>query len=202
MADARLHELAGTQDFHAFVSTYRDLFPDDVLTIRQPLSADQDVTALVAELAARGRHEMLVCEQVDGLDTPLVTNVFASRSRIARLFGVEPPHLFEAYQRRANAPLAPRIVANGPVLDRPRPLHYQRGDRRRRSGDGHRQPQLPPFHAPSAQCTRHQPALTRPPLADAAKRAATRRRAPRRDGDWCSSTVHAGRFRTGTVRDG
>src|SRR5471032_1117396 len=59
MADARLHELAGTQDFHAFVSTYRDLFPDDVLTIRQPLSADQDVTALVAELAARGRHEML-----------------------------------------------------------------------------------------------------------------------------------------------
>ena len=117
MADARLHELAGTQDFHAFVSTYRDLFPDDVLTIRQPLSADQDVTALVAELAARGRHEMLVCEQVDGLDTPLVTNVFASRSRIARLFGVEPPHLFEAYQSRANAPLAPRFVANGPVLD-------------------------------------------------------------------------------------
>jgi len=117
MADARLHELAGTQDFHAFVSTYRDLFPDDVLTIRQPLSADQDVTALVAELAARGRHEMLVCEQVDGLDTPLVTNVFASRSRIARLFDVEPPQLFEAYQRRANAPLAPRFVANGPVLD-------------------------------------------------------------------------------------
>ena len=114
MADTFFRE---TQDFHQFAQAYRQQFPDDVMTISEPLSADQDVTAVVAELAASGRHEMLICENVEGIDTPLVTNFFASRTRIGRLFGVEPWALLDAYQRRANTPLAPRIVASGPVFD-------------------------------------------------------------------------------------
>lgn len=105
------------QDAHAFVDAYRDAYPHDVLTVREPLSADQDVTALVAELAARGRHPLLVCESIEGLAAPLVTNLFASRERIGRMFGVAPDALFDAYQQRANAPLAPRIVTSGAVLD-------------------------------------------------------------------------------------
>lgn len=110
-------EMRNVQDFHAFVNAYRDCFPDDVLTVGQTLSADQDVTALVVELAAQNRHPMVVCERVDGLDVPLATNVFASRERIARLFGVEPGQLHAAYQQRANAPVAPCYVASGPILD-------------------------------------------------------------------------------------
>ncbi|QBR00998.1 UbiD family decarboxylase [Paraburkholderia pallida] len=109
--------LCATQDFHGFAQAYRERYPDDVFVPAQPLSADQDVTALVVALAARGRHDMLFCERVEGLATPLVTNVFASRTRIGRLFGVAPTELFDAWQRRANAPLAPRIVSHGPILD-------------------------------------------------------------------------------------
>ncbi|WP_028223978.1 UbiD family decarboxylase [Paraburkholderia ferrariae] len=115
--------LSETQDFHAFAAAYRERYPEDVFAPAQALSADQDVTALVAALAARGRHEMLVCERVNGLATPLVTNVFASRTRIGRLFGVEAAGLFDAWQQRANAPLAPAYVARGPVLD-----HVDEGD--------------------------------------------------------------------------
>jgi 2,5-furandicarboxylate decarboxylase 1 len=106
-----------TQDFHRFAQAYREQFPDDVLTIKQPLAADQDVTAIVAELAARGRHDMLICENVDGIATPLVTNFFASRARIGRLFDVDASGLFDAYQQRANAPIAPVYVPTGPILD-------------------------------------------------------------------------------------
>lgn len=106
-----------TQDFHRFAQAYREQFPDDVLTIKQPLAADQHVTAIVAELAARGRHDMLICENVDGIATPLVTNFFASRARIGRLFDVDASGLFDAYQQRANAPIAPVYVPTGPVLD-------------------------------------------------------------------------------------
>ncbi|MDE2608163.1 MAG: UbiD family decarboxylase, partial [Burkholderiales bacterium] len=109
--------MRNAQDFHAFVNAYRDRFPDDVLTVGQTLSADQDVTALVVELAAQNRHPMVVCERVDGLGVPLATNVFASRERIARLFGVEPAGLHAAYQQRANAPIPPCYVASGPILD-------------------------------------------------------------------------------------
>lgn len=106
-----------TQDFQRFAHAYREQYADDVLTLREPLSADQDVTAIVAQLAARGQHPMIVCENVDGIGVPLATNFFASRERIGRLFDVNASGLFDAYQQRANAPIAPAYVSSGPVLD-------------------------------------------------------------------------------------
>jgi len=106
-----------SQDFHEFARLYRQRFPDDVLTLAEALSADQDVTALIDALAAEQRQPMLICEQVDGLGVPVVSNVFASRTRLARLFGVTPDKLHEAYQARANTPIAPRYVEHGPILD-------------------------------------------------------------------------------------
>ncbi|MGD6746763.1 UbiD family decarboxylase [Streptomyces sp. BH106] len=105
------------QDLHAFLDAYRTAHPDDVLTVDEKLEGE-DVAALVAELAARGRDELLVCAQVEGLDgTPLVTNLFASRTRVARLLGTDPAGLHRAYQRAAARRTEPRVVPTGPVLD-------------------------------------------------------------------------------------
>ncbi|GGO85583.1 decarboxylase UbiD [Marinobacterium nitratireducens] len=106
-----------SQDFHDFATEYRRQHPDDVLTVETPLSADQDITALIDALAAQGRQPMLMCDRVGDLGVPVVSNVFASRERIARLFGVTPAKLHDTFQARANAPLAPRHVESGPVLD-------------------------------------------------------------------------------------
>lgn len=105
-----------TQDLHTFLDQYRSAHPEDVLEVSDQL-AGEDVTALVFELAARGRAEMLVCHRVVGVDRPLVTNVFASRIRVARLFGVERTQLHRAYAERSQRPQQPRVVAHGPVLD-------------------------------------------------------------------------------------
>ena len=107
-----------TQCFHAFAHAYREAHGDDVLTLRQELSIDQDVSALIHELAARDQHPLLLCENVRGCRVPVASNVFASRTRLARLFGVEPAGLHQAYQQRANRPIPPRVVPHGPVLDR------------------------------------------------------------------------------------
>jgi 2,5-furandicarboxylate decarboxylase 1 len=107
-----------TQDLRAFLVRYRADHPDDVLVIDDDISSDQDVTALVWELAARGREELIVCTRVNGLGAELITNVFASRRRIARLLGSDPTHLHEAYQSKARTLIPPRILDTGPVLDR------------------------------------------------------------------------------------
>lgn len=109
--------LSPRQDPHAFLADYRRAHPDDVLVVDEPVPAAEGVTGLIYELIARGRDEMLVCNKVDGVETPVVSNVFASRRRIARIFGVEPRGLHEAYQSRASRPLAPRIVDSGPVTE-------------------------------------------------------------------------------------
>lgn len=107
-----------SQDLHAFMAAYADLYPEDVLTVDQPVGRDQDVTALVWELAARGHFPALRFNQVQDLGVPLVTNLFGSRQRIGRMLGGVPAHGIHAeYQRRAANRLAPRVLEQGPVTE-------------------------------------------------------------------------------------
>ena len=75
---------ADGQDFHRFLERYRAEHPEDVLVIADEVSGDQEITAVVAQLAAEGRDPLVLFERVDGLATPVVTNTFASRVRISR----------------------------------------------------------------------------------------------------------------------
>jgi 2,5-furandicarboxylate decarboxylase 1 len=108
---------AHAQDFHEFLADYRAKHPDDVLVIDEVVSADQDITGVVWTLAARGKHPMLLFERVHGLGVKVVTNIFGSRERAARLLGTTAAGLHETYQAHARQACEPRIVATGPVLD-------------------------------------------------------------------------------------
>jgi 4-hydroxy-3-polyprenylbenzoate decarboxylase len=103
------------QDFHAFLQDYVQRYPDDVFQVAEEVSPDQEVTALAWALAARGRAPMLVFERVSG--TRVVTNIFASRARIARLLGTVPEKIHQTYQERSRRALDPKLVAKGPILD-------------------------------------------------------------------------------------
>ncbi|MGH9057684.1 MAG: UbiD family decarboxylase [Acidimicrobiales bacterium] len=105
------------QDFRVFLRQYEEDYPADVLRVEEELSADQDVTALVWRLASQGRAEILICPRVVGLGAQLVTNVFASRQRVARLLGTEVAGLHDAYQERARKALDVRVLDDGPVTD-------------------------------------------------------------------------------------
>ena len=104
------------QDLRTFLTTYRQAHPEDVLVIEESLSTDQDLTALARELAARGHHELLICPHVSDANVPVVANMFASRTRIARLLGCELEQLHVAYQLACAGSRPPRVVDSGPVL--------------------------------------------------------------------------------------
>jgi 4-hydroxy-3-polyprenylbenzoate decarboxylase len=104
-----------SQDFHRFLDDYRSRYPDDVFDVEDEVSPDQDVTALVWTLAAQGRYPMLVFERVNG--ARVVTNIFASRARIARLLDTVPEKIHQAYQEKSRNAVDPQVVAKGPILD-------------------------------------------------------------------------------------
>ena len=104
-----------SQDFHAFLEDYVRSFPEDVLQVAEEVSPEQEVTAVVWALAAQGREPLLVFERVKG--TKVVTNIFASRSRIARLLGCETNLIHRTYQEKARKAVDPKVVARGPILD-------------------------------------------------------------------------------------
>ena len=104
-----------SQDFHAFLKRYREQHPEDVLVVDEEVSPDQEVTAVVWSLAAQGREPLLVFERVKG--AKVVTNVFASRARIARLLECEPRLIHKTYQDKARKAVDPKVVEKGPILD-------------------------------------------------------------------------------------
>ena len=105
------------QDFQGFLAHYRAAHADDVLVVDEAVSSDQEITAVIAALAREGRDPLVYFERVDGISSPVATNVFASRARVARLFGVAPAQLHQAYQERSRNLLAPRVLESGPVCD-------------------------------------------------------------------------------------
>ena len=105
------------QDIRHFLESYCHAHPEDVLNVEEELSADQDLTALVWSLAARGQHPLLVCKRVNGIASQAVTNLFGSRTRVARMLGTDALGIHAAYQARTRKLLEPRVLASGPVCD-------------------------------------------------------------------------------------
>lgn len=111
-------ESTRSQDLHDFVNSYTSAYPDDVLRITDRVVDSQDVAALVWSMAGAGSHRMVRIADMAGFPYEVVTNVFASRRRIARILGAEAEDLHAAYQARARKPVPPVDVGEGPALDR------------------------------------------------------------------------------------
>jgi 2,5-furandicarboxylate decarboxylase 1 len=110
--------LSARQDLRQFLADYRRSHPEDVLTVQAPLRREQDVTAVVEELERQGRQPLLEFTDVEGLGVPVVTNVFASRLRVARMLGAAAAaDLHGGYQRGAGSRRPLRQVSDGPVLE-------------------------------------------------------------------------------------
>jgi UbiD family decarboxylase len=95
----------------------KQLSPDEVLEIVEPVDLDYLPTALVLELEKRQRAPVIWLEQPKGFDMPVVSNLFADRGRIARMAGVAPGQFNAAWLKAEANPIAPRIVSSGPVQE-------------------------------------------------------------------------------------
>ena len=106
------------QSLGEFLRRYESAHPADVYTVDRPVSLDQDITAVVWELAERGQHPLLRFPTVVGADREVVTNLFASRARIARMLGAEAGQLHDTYQRLAAGAVPMAERDDGPITDR------------------------------------------------------------------------------------
>ena len=105
------------QDIRHFLEGYAKAHPDDVLNVDEEISSDQDITGLVWTLAARGKHPLVICHKVSGIGSKVVTNLFGSRERVARMLDTNALGIHAAYQARTRKLLEPRVLASGPVSD-------------------------------------------------------------------------------------
>ncbi len=105
------------QDLRDFLDWYGDQHPEDVFEVAERLESDQDVTAIVWELASRGHDELLRFQNVGDSSHELVTNMFASRHRIERMLGAQPGQLHDRYEQLTQDLRPLHEVDVGPVTD-------------------------------------------------------------------------------------
>ena len=100
--------------------SYLDLVEskDELVRISAPVDPLHEVTALVAKLAReRRRRPVLLLENVKGSALPVVTNLHASRRRMALAMNTEPREVQRAFLRAMERPVAPVVVDTGPVKE-------------------------------------------------------------------------------------
>ena len=125
------------QSMRGFIELVERDFPDDIIRIAEPVRRDLDITSAVFELERAGRNPVVVFENVEGFDMPVVTNIAGNRRLLAAAVGVSPDELPAAYRTRCqnyipvervgDAPWQ-EVVIEGDDIDLtklPIPLHFE-----------------------------------------------------------------------------
>jgi 2,5-furandicarboxylate decarboxylase 1 len=106
------------QDLSSYLEQVRARQPDDLVEVSREVDPAFEITGLVVKLdqAAKNRP-VLLFNSVRGTQFPVLTNLHASRSRLALALGCQPRALLQTYRDALTQPIPPRIVEMGPVKE-------------------------------------------------------------------------------------
>jgi 2,5-furandicarboxylate decarboxylase 1 len=106
------------QDLRSFLEQVKRAKPDDVQVVKKEVDPAYEITALVVKLERElKRRPVLVFENVKGTRFPVITNLHASRGRLAAAIGAAPDGMLAKYRAAMEKPIPPRVVPTGPVKD-------------------------------------------------------------------------------------
>ncbi|MBI2204740.1 MAG: UbiD family decarboxylase [Candidatus Rokubacteria bacterium] len=106
------------QDLRSFLDLVKRKKPDDLVIVSREVNPAYEITALAAKLDREGkRRPVLVFENVRGTSFPVLTNLHASRSRLAASINTPPDEMLRKYLRAMEKPIPPTVVSTGPVKE-------------------------------------------------------------------------------------
>jgi len=106
------------QDLASFIEKIRKERPDDFVVVKDEVDPAYEITATVvkAEKEAKKRPVFLF-EKVRGSAFPVMTNLHASRPRLAMAMGCGPREMQRKFLAAMENPIPPREVNTGPCKD-------------------------------------------------------------------------------------
>src|SRR3989442_9580249 len=107
-----------SQDLRSYLELIRRKQPDDLLTVAREVDPAFELAAVGAKLEQEAkRRPILLFEKVKGSKFPVLTNLHASRSRLALAMNVQPEGMQRSYLRSMEKPISPKLVSRAPVKD-------------------------------------------------------------------------------------
>ena len=106
------------QDLRSYLDGVKRRKPDDVQVVTQEVDPAYELTAIVVKLERElKRRPVLLFEKVKGTRFPVLTNLHASRSRLAAAMRCAPDAMLKTYLAAMDKPIPPKVVGTGPVKD-------------------------------------------------------------------------------------
>ena len=105
------------KDLRTFLDFLHAEHPLDLWQLDEPVALEHEMTALALELERQKRYPALLFKHVNGYDIPVVSNLFASRQRIAWMLGVDERQLLTDWPRISSNRMKPILVTEGPVKE-------------------------------------------------------------------------------------
>src|SRR6266403_79368 len=106
------------QDLRSYLDLVKRRKPGDFEIVSKPVDPRFEITALVVKLEREGkRRPVILFENVKGTRFPVLTNLHASRPRLAAAMNAAPEATQATYLRAMEKPLIPKVVPSGPVQE-------------------------------------------------------------------------------------
>ena len=106
------------QDLRSYLDLVKRRKPDELLIVSREMDPAYELTAAVVKLEREARKRpVVVFENVRGTRFPVLTNLHASRSRLALAMSCAPEDMLRTYLRAMERPVPPRVVPTGPVKE-------------------------------------------------------------------------------------
>ncbi|MBI2215820.1 MAG: UbiD family decarboxylase [Candidatus Rokubacteria bacterium] len=106
-----------TQDLRSFLDLVKRCKPDDLVIVSREVDPAYEITGLVVKLERERRRPIVVFENVKGSRFPVLTNLHATRSRLAAAINAAPDGMLTTYLHAMERPIPPRVVPTGPVKE-------------------------------------------------------------------------------------
>jgi 2,5-furandicarboxylate decarboxylase 1 len=106
------------QDLRSYLDVIKQHHPEDFLVISREVAPTFEITAITVKLEQEAkRRPILLFEKVKGTSFPVLTNLHAGRSRLAKAIRAKPEEMQRTYLRAMEKPIQPTLVASAPVKD-------------------------------------------------------------------------------------
>ena len=106
------------QDLRSYLDLVKRRKPDELVIVSKPVDPAYEITALVVKLEKEQRRRpVLMFENVKGSRFPVLTNLHASRSRLALAMNCAPEAMVPTYLKAMERPIPPRVVSSAPVQE-------------------------------------------------------------------------------------
>src|SRR3989338_842379 len=105
------------KDLRSFIKQLESQGPEEWIRIKKKVSPKYEATAILFKLEGQAKYPAVYFENLDGFTIPAITNVHATRKRLALALEVEEGELVEEYKKRENNRIPPEPARGGPVKE-------------------------------------------------------------------------------------